>query len=127
MLNSLVLKRNLCLGACGLHSVYISLNKSQVRLVYAERRQCAKTLELTKWIELEYRKAARERQKARPLPSAGLRPGDPSRAYFAHLDNISRHMTVQDMGRNQRYWPLWRKIEGLEEKRKEERDRLQIQ
>ena len=116
-------------------------------------------------------------QRLRPL----LRPGSPATAYFAHLDNISRNMAIddlsrvdamialrmranghsrkvvtdtiylcapvireyptksnwqgyaertadyafgkagdQDMARNQRFLPLWRKIEGLEEKQIEE-------
>ena len=113
----------------------------------------------------------------RPL----LRPGSPATAYFAHLDNISRNMSIddlsrvdamialrmranghsrkvvtdtinlcapvireypsnsnwqgyaertadyafgkvgdQDMARNQRFLPLWRKIEGLDERQREE-------
>lgn len=121
-------------------------------------------------------------QRLRPL----LRPGSPATAYFAHLDNISKNIAIddlrqvdamialrmranghsrkvvtdtinlcapvireypsksnwqgyaertadyafgkagdQDMARNQRYWPLWRKVEGLEEdQRQREEDRL---
>ena len=116
-------------------------------------------------------------QRLRPL----LRPGSPATAYFAHLDNISKSMAIndlrqvdamialrlranghsrkvvtdtinlcapvireypsnsnwqgyaertadyafgkvgdQDMARNQRFLPLWRKIEGLDERQREE-------
>ena len=116
-------------------------------------------------------------QRLRPL----LRPGSPATAYFAHLDNISKNMAIddlrqvdamialrmranghsrkvvfetiklcapvireypsnsswqqyaertmdyafgrfgdQDMVRNQRFLPLWRKIEGLDERQREE-------
>ena len=153
----------------------------QVRLVFAERRQCPKALELAKWIDYEYREAARKRLQARPFPSASLRPGDPSKAYYAHLENIRKHLIIedysrvdamialrmranghsketvaetirtcaptirenpkgrdwqryaertadyafgmagdQDMARNQRFWPLWRKVEGLGEVQQEQ-------
>ena len=71
----------------------------QVRLLFAERRQCFKALELAKWIDHEYREAARKRLQARPFPAANLRPGNPSKAYYAHLDNIRRHMTIDDYSR----------------------------
>ncbi len=127
----------------------------------------------------EQRQKQREPYEQRLRPY--LRPGSPATAYFAHLDNISRSMAIddlrqvdamialrmranghsrkvvtdtidlcapvireypgnsnwqgyaertaeyafgkvgdQDMARNQRVLPLWRKIEGLEEKQKEE-------
>ena len=127
----------------------------------------------------EQRQKQREPYEQRLRPY--LRPGSPATAYFAHLDNISRSMAIddlrqvdamialrmranghsrkvvtdtidlcapvireypgnsnwqgyaertaeyafgkvgdQDMARNQRFLPLWRKIEGLEEKQKEE-------
>ncbi len=147
----------------------------QVKLLVTERRQCAKALELSRQIDREDAEAARKRTLVRQAPSSSLRPGDPASAYYAHLENIRRHLVIEDhsradtmialrmranghsreavaetirtyaptiresakgrdwqryaeriadyafgmagdrdMMRNQRYWPLWRKIEGLD-------------
>ena len=71
----------------------------QVRLLFAERRQCPKALELTRWIDREYAEAARKRRLTRPAPSSSLRPGDPASAYYAHLDNIRKHLVIEDYSR----------------------------
>ncbi|WP_165067950.1 TraI/MobA(P) family conjugative relaxase [Desulfovibrio sp. ZJ200] len=70
----------------------------QVKLLFAERRECGKAFALARAIDREYVEADRER-RARPrfIPSA--RPGDPARAYYAHLENIRRHLTIEDYSR----------------------------
>ncbi|WP_165177347.1 hypothetical protein [Desulfovibrio sp. ZJ369] len=46
-------------------------------------------------IDREYAEAARGKcARPRVIPSA--RPGDPARACYAHLDNIRRHLTIED-------------------------------
>ncbi len=70
----------------------------QVKLLFAERRECAKALELARQIEREYAAAAQaQRQKSRAASSG--RPGDPVAAYYAHLDNIRRHLDIDDYSR----------------------------
>ena len=70
----------------------------QVKLLFAERRECGKALELSKAINREYAEAAhKRRERPRVIPSG--RPGDPSRAYYAHFDNIRRHLSIEDYSR----------------------------
>ncbi len=70
----------------------------QVKLLFAERRECGKALALTRAIDREYAEADRER-RARPRFIPGARPGDPARTCYAHLDNIRRHLTIEDYSR----------------------------
>jgi hypothetical protein len=70
----------------------------QVRLLFAERRECGKALELARQIDREYAEAAKsQRERPRAVPSG--RPGDPVAAYYAHLDNIKKHLTITDHSR----------------------------
>ena len=70
----------------------------QVKLLFAERRECGKALELSKAIDREYAEAAHNRrERPRVIPSG--RPGDPARAYYAHFDNIRRHLSIEDYSR----------------------------
>ena len=70
----------------------------QVKLLFAERRECGKALELSKAIDREYAEAAHNRRE-RPRVIPGGRPGDPARAYYAHFDNIRRHLSIEDYSR----------------------------
>lgn len=70
----------------------------QVKLLFAERRECGKALTLSKAIDREYAEAA-QRRRERPRSISNGRPGDPTRAYYAHLDNIRRHLTIEDYSR----------------------------
>lgn len=68
-----------------------------VRILFAERRECAKALTLSRQIDREYAKAA-EAKKTRP-PAISRRPGDPVSAYYAHLDNIRKYLVIDDYSR----------------------------
>lgn len=70
----------------------------QVQLLYAERRECSKALELARHIDREYADAAKA-QRERPRAVSSGRPGDPVTAYYAHLDNIRKHLTIDDYSR----------------------------
>lgn len=153
----------------------------QVKLLFAERRECGKALALARRIDHEYAEAAEKRKaERRTFPMSDFRPGDPASAYYAHLENIRRHLTIEDYSRvdamialrlrsnghsresveetiracaptirdsqtgrnwqryaertadyafgpagdrdlvrNERYWELWRRVEGGEEKVRE--------
>ena len=73
----------------------------QVKLLFAEQRECGKALELSRRIDREYAEAAAKRKAEhwnfQPLLNA--RPGDLAAAYYAHLDNIRRHLTIEDYSR----------------------------
>ena len=72
----------------------------QVKLLFAERRECARALELTRGIEREYAEEAARRkagQWAFQMPET--RPGDPAAAYYAHFENIRKHLTIEDYSR----------------------------
>ena len=70
----------------------------QVRLVISERRECRTSLELSRQIDQKYAEAAKARQE-RPRVTSNGRPGDPVAAYYAHLDNIRKHLTIDDYSR----------------------------
>ena len=70
----------------------------QVRLLFAERRECAKALELARQIDREYADATKA-QRERPRAVSSGRPGDPVTAYYAHLDNIRKHLAIDDYSR----------------------------
>lgn len=72
----------------------------QVRLLFAEQRECEASLALTRMIDREYAESAMKK-KTHPLavvPSSA-RPGDPVSAYYAHLENIRKHLTIEDYSR----------------------------
>ena len=72
----------------------------QVKLLFAERRECGKTLALARRIDREYAEDAakrKARQWAFQMPD--VRPGDPVAAYYAHLKNIHNHLTIEDNSR----------------------------
>ena len=72
----------------------------QVKLLFAERRECGKALALARRIDHEYAEAAKKRQaERRTFPMPGVRPGDPEAAYYTHLKNIRRHLTIEDYSR----------------------------
>lgn len=72
----------------------------EVKLLFAERRQCGKALALARRIDREYAEAAEKRKgKRRTFQPVDLRSGDPAAAYFAHLENIRRHLTIEDYSR----------------------------
>lgn len=72
----------------------------QVKLLFAERRECGKALELARRIDREYAEAAAKRKaERRTFQPPYLRPGDPAAAYYAHLENIRRHLTIEDYSR----------------------------
>ena len=72
----------------------------QVKLLFAERRECSKAQELGRKLEREYAEAAAKRrvecQTFQPLLS---RPGDSISAYYAHLENIRHHLIIEDYSR----------------------------
>ena len=71
-----------------------------VKLLFAERRECGKALALARRIDREYAEAAEKRKVERQaFQMPNLRPGDPAAAYYAHLENIRRHLTIEDYSR----------------------------
>lgn len=71
-----------------------------VKLLFAERRECGKALALARRIDREYAEAAEKRQaEQRTFQMPNFRPGDPTAAYYAHLENIRRHLTIEDYSR----------------------------
>lgn len=73
----------------------------KVRLLQAEKRECIKALDLSRRIEREYAEAdkARKAHHAQPAASRAWRPGDAASAYYAHYENIRKHMNVDDFSR----------------------------
>ena len=72
----------------------------QVKLLFAERRECGKALAMARRIDHEYAKAAEKRKaERRTFTMPDVRPGDPAAAYYAHLENIRRHLTIEDYSR----------------------------
>ena len=72
----------------------------QVKPLFAERRECGKALALAKRIDHEYAEAAEKRKaEQRTFTMPDVRPGDPAAAYYAHLENIRRHLTIEDYSR----------------------------
>lgn len=72
----------------------------QVKLLFAERRECGKALALAKKIDHEYAEEAEKRKaERRTFLMPDFRPGDPATAYYAHLENIRRHLTIEDYSR----------------------------
>lgn len=72
----------------------------QVKLLFAERRECGKALVLARQIDHEYAEAAEKRKvERRTFTLPDFRPGDPAAAYYAHLENIRRHLTIEDYSR----------------------------
>ena len=69
----------------------------EVKLLLAERRQCAKALLLSRRIERDYADAAKKRQTM-PIPQ-GQRSGDAVSAYWAHLEDIRRHKSIEEYSR----------------------------
>ena len=69
-----------------------------MRILFAERRECAKALDLSRQIDREYADAAKA-QRERPRAVSSGRPGDPVSAYYAHLENIRKHLTIEDYSR----------------------------
>ena len=72
----------------------------QVKLLFAEHRECGKALALTRRIDREHAEAAEKRlAERRTFQMPNFRPGDPAAAYYAHLENIRRHLTIEDYSR----------------------------
>ena len=71
----------------------------QVQLLFAEKRECAKALELSKQIDREHAQVAEAKKTRPPAIRPSGRPGDPVSAYHAHLDNIRKHMAIDDYSR----------------------------
>ena len=60
----------------------------QVKLLFAEHRECGKALALTRRIDREYAEAAEKRlAERRTFQMPNFRPGDPAAAYYAHLES----------------------------------------
>ena len=71
-----------------------------MKLLFAERRECGKALALARRIDREYAEAAKKRQaEQRTFQTPDFRPGDPAAAYYAHLETIRRHLTIEDYSR----------------------------
>ena len=72
----------------------------QVKLLFAERRECGKALALTRKIDCEYAEAAEKwKTERRAFQIPDMQPGDPAATYYAHLENIRRHLTIGDYSR----------------------------
>ena len=72
----------------------------QVKLLFAERRECGKALALARRIDHEYAEAVEKRKtEQRRFTMPDVHPGDPASAYYAHLENIRRHLTIEDYSR----------------------------
>ena len=72
----------------------------QVKLLFAERRECGKALALARRIDHEYAEGAEKRKaEQRTFKMPNFRPGDPAAAYYAHLENIRRHLSIEDYSR----------------------------
>ena len=72
----------------------------QVRLLFAERRECGKALTLARRIDREYAEAAEKRKaERRTLQMQNFLPGEPVSAYYTHLENIRRHLSIEDYSR----------------------------
>lgn len=72
----------------------------QVKLLFAERRECGKALALARKIDHEYAEDAEKRKaERRTFQPPTSRPGDPAAAYYAHLENIRRHLSIEDYSR----------------------------
>lgn len=71
----------------------------KVRLLKAEKCECAKAHELARRIACEY--AAREAQRRQHPHLASVLPHtvDSVKAYYAHYENIRQHLTVEDFSR----------------------------
>lgn len=70
-------------------------------LRHAEKKECTKTLELSRYIEKECAVAEAKRLQVhppRPEPAAP-RPSSTTAAYLAHFENIRKHLTVEDFSR----------------------------
>lgn len=53
---------------------------------------------MSRQIDQEYAEAAKARREQARAVSSG-RPGDPVTAYYAHLDNIRKHLVIDDYSR----------------------------
>mgnify|MGYP002765839242 FL=1 len=73
----------------------------EVRLLFTERRQCGKALLLSRRIEGEYVEAEKQSQTTRVRHSypQSTDPGDAVSAYWAHLEDIRRHLAIEDYSR----------------------------
>ena len=72
----------------------------QVKLLFAERRECGKALALARRIDREYAEDAEKRKaEHRTFRMPDVRPGDPAATYYAHLENIRRHLSIEDYSR----------------------------
>ena len=57
-------------------------------------------LALARRIDREYAEATKKRQaEQRTFRTPDFRPGDPAAAYYTHLENIRRHLTIEDYSR----------------------------
>ena len=73
----------------------------QVKLLFAERRECGKALALARRIDREYAEEAAKRKAGGQwtFQMSEARPGDPAAAYYAHYENIRKHLTIEDYSR----------------------------
>lgn len=76
-------------------------NYPRARLLQAEKRECAKALELSRRIERECAAAEIKRQQThppRPAPQTA-HPGSTVSAYYAHYEDIRKRLTTEDLSR----------------------------
>ena len=72
----------------------------QVKLLFAECRECGKTQELGRKIERKYAEAAAKRKlECQTFQPQISQPGDPTSAYYTHLENIRNHLSIEDYSR----------------------------
>ena len=71
----------------------------QVQLLFAEKRECAKALDLSLQIDREHAQAAETKKTRPPVIRPSGRPGDPVSAYHAHMENIRKYLAIDDYSR----------------------------
>lgn len=71
----------------------------RVKLLTADKVECAKGLELSRRIERECAAAQAKRQQAYPPLPASQPPGNTASAYYAHYEDIRKRFTDQDFSR----------------------------
>lgn len=72
----------------------------RANLRHAEKKECAKALELSRRMERECAAAEAKRQQMHPpRPTPQPHPGSTASAYYAHYEDIRKHLTAEDLSR----------------------------
>ena len=73
----------------------------RAKLLAAETIECAKALQMSQVLLRECTAATDTKKQTHPprLAPNALRPGSTAHAYYAHFENIKRHLTIEDYSR----------------------------